>query len=452
MDFVKGMFRLMVVSFLVASVAAVAFLVGFGSGYDAGAEAVPAPAKVAQATPAQGTATTTPRAAVEPDATPTPRPPTPMAASPTRTPGRATPTPASASRSEEQAFQVFWEAWKLLQDKYYGELPDPDKMTRAALRGVLGTLDDKNTALIDPEISKILNEDSSGSFDGIGATIRQNTDNLIEVAGLFAGQPAEKSGVKVGDVIMAVDGRSIAGFSTYEAVALIRGPAGTTIKLTIARKGEAKPLEISVTRAKINIPVVTSKTLDGNIAYVSLFDFGATATDQLTKALQQALDKKPAGLILDLRSNPGGLLQQAIQVADLFLDSGIVASEKDRDGNGQTFRSGPRGVAQDIPLVVLVDGSSASAAEIVAGALQDRGRAKLIGVATFGKGSVQLPHKLSDGSELRVTIARWFTPNNRQIHGVGLTPDIEVKMTEEDVKAGRDPQLDRAVQYLINGK
>ncbi len=438
MNFVKGILKLLVISVLIASVATVAYLVGFGSGYSAGRQNAPTTiVQVAPTTPSDVT-------------TSTPRPP-----AQTRTPARATPTPPATtgtSKDEEQAFQVFWEAWQLLKEEYYGELPEPQKMARAALRGVLGTLDDKNTALIDPDISKILSEDSSGSFDGIGATIRQNDDNLIQVAGLFAGQPADKAGVKVGDVIMAVDGKSIAGFSTYEAVALIRGPAGTTVRLTIARKGEAKAIEISVTRAKISIPIVTSKMLDDNIAYVSLFDFSTPATDHLNKTLQELLDKKPKGLILDLRGNPGGYLQQAIQVADIFLDSGVVATEKDKDGNGSTFRSGPSGIAQDIPLVVLVDGSSASASEIVAGALQDRHRATLIGQTTFGKGSVQLPHHLSDGSELRITIAHWFTPNDRQINGTGLVPDLEVVPTEDDLKAGRDPQLDRAVQYLINGK
>jgi carboxyl-terminal processing protease len=439
MDFVKSILKLLVVSALVASIAVVAYLVGFGSGYNAGAQN--APAVISQAAPVQPSL----------EATPTPRP----AATPTRPPAQATLTPTASTgptSEEEQAFQVFWEAWQLLKDEYYGDLPDTQKLPRAALRGVLGTLDDKNTALIDPDISKILNEDASGSFEGIGAMVRQNKDNLIEIASVFHDQPAEKAGVKAGDVVMAVDDRSIAGFSTYEAVALIRGPAGTTVKLTLVRKGEPKPIEISVTRAKIVIPIVTSKMLDGNIAYVSLTDFSTPATDQLTSALQALLDKKPKGLILDLRDNPGGYLQQAIQVADLFLDNGVVASEKDKNSNGETFRSGPKGIAQDIPMVVLVNGGSASASEIVAGALQDRNRAKLIGEATFGKGSVQLPHTLSDGSELRITIAHWFTPNGRQIQGVGLTPDIVVPLTEDDVNAGRDPQLERAAQFLLNGK
>ena len=439
MDFVKGMLRLLVVSVLVALIAGVAYLVGFGSGYSAGLMNAP------RAVAAVQTPLTIPAA----ETTPTPRP-----AAPTRAPrATATLTASPGASSEEEAFQVFWEAWGLLKDEYYGDLPEPQKMARAAIRGVLDTLDDKNTAIIEPEISKILNEDSTGSFEGIGAVVQINQDNLLEIARLYPGQPAEKAGVKQGDTVIAVDGRSIVGYSVYEAIALIRGPAGTPVKLTIMRKGEAKPLEISVTRAKIVIPLVQSKMLDGDIAYVSLSNFSTpNASSQLESEIEDLLAKKPKGLILDLRDNPGGYLQQSLQVADIFLDGGVIASEKDRDGNGQTFRATAKGVAQDIPLVVLVNGGSASASEIVAGALQDRGRAKLIGETTFGKGSVQLPHQLSDGSELRVTIAHWFTPNDRQIQGTGLAPDIVVPLTQDDVKAGRDPQLDHAAQYLLNGK
>ena len=440
MDFVKGMLRLLVVSVLVALIVGVAYLVGFGSGYSAGQINESHTVAAIQASPTLPTA----------EGTPAPRP-----ATPTRVPRvTVTPTASSATSSDEEAaFQVFWEAWKLLKDEYYGDLPEPQKMARAAIRGVVETLDDKNTALIDPEISKIISEDSSGSFEGIGAMVQINQDNALEITRLYPGQPADKAGVKAGDVVIAVDGRSIVGYSMYEAIALIRGPAGTAVKLTIMRQGEAKPLEISVTRAKIVIALVQSKLLNGDIAYVSLSNFSSpNASSQLETEIEGLLAKKPKGLVLDLRDNPGGYLQQSLQVADIFLDGGVIASEKDRNGNGQTFRATPRGAAQDIPLVVLVNGGSASASEIVAGALQDRGRAKLIGETTFGKGSVQLPHQLSDGSELRVTIAHWFTPNDRQIQGTGLTPDIAVPLTQDDAQAGRDPQLDRAVQYLLSGK
>lgn len=432
MDLVKDMLRLLAIALLVTVVAGVAYLVGFGSGYYAAS--LTSPAVVAQEAPTRPVA----------ERTPTPPPP------PTRSPARATPTPfADTSDDEQQAFKIFWEAWNLLKEEYYGELPDAQKMPRAAIRGVLSTLDDKNTGLIEPEISKIINQDSSGSFEGIGATVRVNEDNKLEIVRPFSAQPADKAGVKAGDIVIAVDGRSIEGFSVYEAVAVIRGPAETKVKLTIVRAGDPKPFDITVTRAKITIPIVQSKMLEGNIAYVSLFDFSTLATDQLNGEIQTLLAQKPKGLILDLRDNPGGYLQQAIQVADIFLDAGVIATEKDKNGDGETFRSGPKGIAQDIPLVVLVNGGSASASEIVAGALQDRGRAKLIGETTFGKGSVQLPHSLSDGSELRVTVAHWFTPNGRQIHGKGLTPDVVVALTEDDAQAGRDPQLDRAVQFLL---
>lgn len=435
MDFLKDMLKLIVIGVLVALVAGVAYLVGFGSGYYAASAS--APAAVAQTTP------------VEPAPMETPLP---TVAPPTRPPTRATPTPATGpSSEEEQAFEVFWEAWKLLQGEYYGELPNPQEMTRSAIRGVLSKLGDENTGLVDPDIARIIDEDSSGSFEGIGATVRINEDNRLEIVRPFPDQPADKAGIKAGDIVLSVDGKSIAGFSVYEAVAVIRGPASTQVKLTIVRAGVPEPFDVTVTRGKITIPIVQSEMLDGNIAYVSLFDFSSLATDQLEGEIETLLAKKPKGLILDLRDNPGGYLQQALQVADLFLDAGVIASEKDKGGEGQTFRSGPRGIAQDIPLVVLVNGGSASASEIVAGALQDRGRAKLIGETTFGKGSVQLAHKLQDGSELRVTIAHWFTPNGRQIHGTGLEPDISVPLTEDDAAAGRDPQLDRAVEYLTSG-
>lgn len=436
MDFLKDMLKLIVIGVLVAVIAGVAYLVGFGSGYYAASAS--APPAVAQTTPIKPAPAETPLPSVVP---------------PTRPPVRATPAPSTGPSSEqEQAFEVFWEAWKLLEDEYYGELPNPQEMTRSAIRGVLSKLGDENTGLVDPEIARIIDEDSSGSFEGIGATVRINEDNRLEIVRPFPDQPADKAGIKAGDIVLSVDGKSIAGFSVYEAVAVIRGPSSTQVKLTIVRAGVPEPFDVTVTRGKITIPIVQSEMLDGDIAYVSLFDFSSLATDQLEGEIETLLAKKPKGLILDLRDNPGGYLQQALQVADLFLDAGVIASEKDKGGEGQTFRSGSRGIAQDIPLVVLVNGGSASASEIVAGALQDRGRAKLIGETTFGKGSVQLAHKLQDGSELRVTIAHWFTPNGRQIHGTGLEPDISVPLTEQDAAAGRDPQLDRAVEYLIDGK
>jgi carboxyl-terminal processing protease len=371
-------------------------------------------------------------------------------------PAGATPaTPAAgtpAGATPGTTFQLFWDVWGLLQTEYYGDLPDEQHMTYGAIRGVLGTLDDKFTSFIEPDVAEILRQDSSGSFEGIGALVRINADNQLEIVRPFPDQPAAKAGVLAGDIITHVDGKPMAGYGIYEAINFIRGPAGSVVTLTIVRRGAEKPFDVQITRAAIEIPLVESRMLDGGVGYVSLSQFSDGGTTQLRAAIQTLLDQNPKGLILDLRDDPGGLLREAISVSDTFLPDGVVVIERRRDGTEDVYRSKNGDMAEDIPLVVLVNGGSASASEIVAGALQDRGRAKLIGDVTFGKGSVQLPHELSDGSELRVTIARWFTPNDRAIHGKGLTPDIAVTITPDDAKAGKDPQLDRAVQYILEGK
>lgn len=411
---------------LVAVVACAAYGAGFGSGYYA--HALTARAE-------RGT----------PPAPQVGERPTPLAA-------EGSPGEPPLTTEDERAFRVFWEVWSNLKQDYYGELPDAEEMTNGAIRGVLWTLDDKFTSYIEPRIARVINEDTSGTFEGIGAMVGMNEENVLEISRPFPGQPADRAGVQAGDVVIAVDGRSILGLGLYEAIGLIRGPAGTQVTLTLERKGVDKAFDVTITRAKIDIPIVESKMLPGDIAYVSLFEFSAPSTQRLEAALKEVLAKKPKGLVLDLRDNPGGLLQQAIEITDLFLPSGVIVIERTRDGQAETLRATRQGIAQDIPMVVLVNAGSASASEIVAGALQDNGRAKLIGEKTFGKGSVQLSRTLSNGAELRVTIARWFTPNDRAIHGQGLQPDIEVALTADDAKAGRDPQLDRAVEYLTTGK
>jgi carboxyl-terminal processing protease len=209
---------------------------------------------------------------------------------------------------------------------------------------------------------------------------------------------------------------------------------------------------VTIVRARIEIEVVEWRMLDDDIAYVKLNDFNAKATKELKEALQELMAQKPQGLIFDLRSNPGGFLQTSVEVASQFLDGGLVLTEKGRGDLEKEYRVESGGLATEVPLVVLINMGSASASEIVAGAIQDSGRGILVGERTFGKGSVQLPHTLSDGSELRVTIARWFTPKDREIQGIGIIPDIEVEMTLEDLEAGQDPQLERAVEYLLTEK
>jgi carboxyl-terminal processing protease len=361
------------------------------------------------------------------------------------------PTPTLTSpQTEEEAFQLYRDVWDIIRQEYYGDIPDLQTIIHGAIRGSLQTLGDEYTSFIEPRIAAIINEDASGEFQGIGAYVRMRDDGKLEIAGIIPNTPAEAAGLKSGDRVLEVDGQSIVGYSIYEAIALIRGPAGTQVTLLIERPGQEETFEVTITRARIEIPLVETKMLEGNIAYIRLMDFSATATRQMTNALADLLDRRPKGLILDLRDNPGGWLDQALNVADLFLDKGIIAIERTKEKE-EVFRSRDGGPAESIPLVVLVNGGSASASEIVAGAIQDRGRGILIGEPTVGKGSVQRPYRLRDGSELRVTIAHWFTPNSRAINRQGLTPDIEVPWPE-DAGPEEDPQLDRAVEYLLTGK
>jgi carboxyl-terminal processing protease len=349
------------------------------------------------------------------------------------------------------AFDLFWEAWDLIQQDYYGDLPSEEKMTYGAIRGALNTLDDPNTGFVEPDIAAINRENASGSFEGIGAYITMR-DNRLVIVNTFEGQPAEQAGLRRGDIVLQVDDTPIENMSIYEAITLIRGPAGTQVRLTILREAE-EPFEVNITRVSIDIPLVESAILEDGIAYVQLYQFNSDASVKLGDALEEILRENPRGLILDLRGNPGGFLNEAILTAGLFLPEGkAVLMERLKDGTERMFETSDAPVAPDIEMVVLVDGGSASASEIVAGALQDYDRAALVGEKTFGKGSVQLLHELSNGAELRVTIARFFTPNDRAIHGEGLEPDIEVALTQEDVEADLDPQLDRAIEYLLNGQ
>jgi carboxyl-terminal processing protease len=341
-----------------------------------------------------------------------------------------------------------------LKTQWYGELPTNDKLTDGAIRGMVNALGDQFTQYVEPKYAKILNEDIEGSFEGIGATLKQLGNGDIQILRTIPGTPAAKGGVQAGDIIEMVDDKRVNGLSTSEVAAMVRGPRDTSVKLTIRRDGTAKPFDLSLRRAKIELPLVTSKMVgkDSDIAYISLMEFSKPANDQLTKQLAELIKKNPKGLILDLRDNPGGLLNQAVQIGDLFLKQGVFVIERDYKGGKTTLETTNQGIAQDIPMVVLVNAGSASASEIVAGALQDYNRAKLIGETTFGKGSVQSPQMLSNGGQLRITIQRWYTPKDRGIHGTGIAPDFAIANTAADTKANKDTQLDAAVDYLLTGK
>lgn len=388
-----------------------------------------------------------------PTAAPSPSPSEPPEEEPTAAPTR-TPMPTPTPRDQDaEAFQLFWEVWDLVQRHFYGKLPDMQEVTYGAIRGALETLDDDYTAFIEPDVADILEEDATGEFEGIGAFVDLDDSGKVRIVDTFENGPAAKAGVKAGDRVIAVDGESIVGESLYEAIGKIRGPAGSDVTLLIERKGTPEPFEVTVTRARLDIPTVETEMRDDGIGYARLYDFNATASETLEDGLDTLLDRGADGIVLDLRQNPGGWLNQAIEVADLFLDDGLIAVERFSDGRQREFKADPGDRAEEIPLVVLVDGGTASASEIVAGALQDQQRAKLVGSATFGKGSVQQPFDLSDGSELRVTVALWFTPEGQPIQNRGLTPDIEVPLPEaEERESDSDPQLERAVEYLLTGE
>jgi len=352
---------------------------------------------------------------------------------------------------------IFWEAMELVEEDFYGELPSPNDRSYGAIRGVLETLEDKNTGFLAPEEATSFMESIEGSFEGIGAMVEWAEDErAVRIIEPFEDQPAWNAGIRPGDLIVAINGEDVAELNGLnEAINRIKGPKGTEVHLTVRREGLDEPLEFPVTRALIDVPVVESEVYGGNdeYAYVALKRFSVDASQKLRDELENLLTDDTQGLVFDLRGNPGGLLREAIRVTSVFLEDERVLIERFSDGTEEIYNTeGNALVPDDLPMIVLVDKGSASASEIVAGALQDVERARLLGVTTFGKGSVQLPHTLSDDSLLRVTIALWYTPSDRSIDDTGLEPDIVVERTIEQRENEEDPQLDHALELLRTGE
>lgn len=368
------------------------------------------------------------------------------------TPGGTTPTATSVAVDRETLFKPFWQAWDIVHQLYVDQPVNDEKMMQGAIKGMMESLGDQHSSYMDPDQYEQANIPLEGEYEGIGAWVDTNSKYLTIVSPI-PGSPAEKAGLKPGDQIIAVDGEDMTGIDGNLVIRRVLGPAGTRVTLTILREGVAEPFDVTLVRAKIILPSVTSKMLDGNIAYVQLLNFGDKTTSELRTQLRELLNQKPVGLILDLRNNGGGALVTAIDVASEFIDEGVIMYEEYGDGSRDVYRAKPGGLATDIPLVVLVNEGSASASEIVAGAIQDHGRGPLVGTTTFGKGSVQnwIPLVNNQGA-VRVTIARWYTPNGRTIHEVGLEPEYVVELTEEDLAAERDPQLDKAIELLKAGE
>ncbi len=339
----------------------------------------------------------------------------------------------------------------ILQNKYNGEL-DYQKMSEGAAAGAVAALGDPYTTFLDEASNKELNDDLAGELSGIGIEVGQKNDRLTVIAPID-GTPADNAGIRAGDYIAAIDGVDSRSLTIDEAVKKIRGEKGTKVKLTIVR-GSESPKEIEITRDLINVPSVTSELKADNVGYIKIRRFGEDTAQEVRKA---GLELKLQGakvLVLDVRDNPGGYLQSAVDVASEFYSEGVVVEERSRNSKTKVDNAKPGGALTDIPVVVLINEGSASASEILAGALNDKDEAILVGEKSYGKGSVQEVICLNNilfsnnckGPSLKVTIANWFTPNGVNISKEGIKPEFEVKLTEDDANNNRDPQLDKAIE------
>jgi carboxyl-terminal processing protease len=332
------------------------------------------------------------------------------------------------------------EAWDIIINDYVGKDGiDTNALSQAAIKGMLEALDDPYSAYLDAETYQLSLSNLEGKFEGIGAYVAVQDEQIIIIAPI-ADSPAAKAGIKAGDIILEIDDRSASEISLVEAVLYIRGPKGTSVELLILHQDESEPEEIEIVRAEIEVSSVYFE-MKGDIAYISITNFSERTDEELSPVLQSMTQEAATGIILDLRSNPGGLLHTVVDVASRFLKEGVVVDVVDNQGNHTTSTVEPKGTTTDLPLVVLVDSFSASGSEVLAGALQDYARATIAGTRTYGKGSVNILHQLKDGSGLYITTARWFTPNGRPIEGEGIDPDYELELEGEDA-------IQWAIDYL----
>jgi carboxyl-terminal processing protease len=339
------------------------------------------------------------------------------------------------------------EAWDLAETSFFGPVPSETLRTYAAIRGMLSAYDDPYTVFVEPPQTHEQSQQLSGKTGGIGAIVRREPDGR-NVLSPFSDGPAMKAGVQEGDALVKVGDEAVSSNTSLDTIAqLLRGEVGTQVTIEVQR--QSARLTFTITRIEIDVPSVLSRILSQapDIGYIAINIFAQPTNDELVKAIADLRKQGAQKLILDLRDNGGGLLDSAVDVAGQFV-AGPVLIEVRRNAGNRDYEAQPNGAARDLPLAVLVNHGTASASEIVAGALQDHERGLLIGDQTFGKGSVQNILPLSDGSSLHVTVAQWLTPNQRQITGQGLKPDVVVGRTGEDMQAGRDPQLDKAIEVL----
>jgi carboxyl-terminal processing protease len=336
--------------------------------------------------------------------------------------------------------------YTILQDKFDGDI-DSSKVMDGAKAGVVSAAGDPYTVFLDAKSANALRDQLSGTLSGIGAEVGVKNNRLTIIAPV-AGSPAEKAGLKPGDIVTKIDSTDTSNLTLDEAVSKIRGNKGTDVTLKIVR-GNTEPTDIKITRDTISVPSVKSSMKSGNIGYIQISQFGDDTNTKIAAAATELKNQGAQKVILDLRNNPGGYLDSAVAVSSQFMPENKVVVEERRNGKTtQKLSSSGGGSLVGLPMVVLINEGSASASEITAGALKDNGAAKLIGEKSFGKGSVQEVIKLAGGAELKITVAHWFTPSGKGIDKIGISPDIEVKQDQADYNADRDPQLDRAIQEL----
>lgn len=362
--------------------------------------------------------------------------------------GVAEPIPAGEQLPPE--LKTVAEAYRILLDEHVDHRTlDSQQLSEGAIRGILNALADPHASYLSAEQHTKEQEGYRGYFEGIGAQVTL-TDAGLTVIAPIPGAPAEAAGILAGDLILAVDGASVTGLTLIEAVNLIRGPGGSEVTLLVRHAGSDADVSITVTRGRIPIESTEFRMLDDGIGHLWIYSFSNTTEDEVRRVVDEFRRAEGRGLVLDLRNNPGGLLNSVLDVTDLFLDGGPILYEVDAQGNRTDHSAGRRGAAVAIPMVVLVNGYSASASEIMAGAIKTNGRAPVVGATTFGKGSVNITRELSDGSAIYFTIRRWYLPDDTRIEGQGVTPDIEIEaeILPLPMEYQQDTALQRAAAIL----
>jgi len=345
---------------------------------------------------------------------------------------------------------LLWDTWDIVKKNYVDQPVDDHTLLYGAMSGIVAAMDDAHSIFFNPEVNENFLQELSGTFYGIGAEISIK-NNLLQIVSPLPDSPAEKAGLRPGDIILKIDGIETIEMSIDYAISKIRGQKGTSVILTVFRKDETEARDITVVRDEIKIQSVKWKMLEGNIALIELRYFNSDTGKEFNKIADEIVKNNPSYIILDMRNDPGGFLEVSIDIASQFIPEGVIVSEHSFDGTTEEHVASGRAKLKEFPIIVLINEGSASASEIVAGALKDYEKAILVGKKSFGKGSVQTLFDLKDGSAIKLTIAKWFTPKGSTIEKLGISPDVEIDLTEEDFNANKDPQLDKALEIIKNG-